>query len=280
LVLAIVALTAAYAAYRGGTWLVYDVVLKSPSFAVKTIDVRTDGVASNDELTRWSGIERGANLWALNLEQIRRDLELNPWVRAASVQRIPPHSLKIRVAERRVLARLRVPYVRPTPPHVRYASYYLDRDGWVIYLDDRTAAAESARRLSNLPRLLGLQFEEIRPGRSTDRPKVIAAMRLIEEFRRSPMVGRVKVESVDVSVPWGLTVTTSEGTRVTFGLDRLTRQLQIWRRIHDHGLTQGKRILTLDLSIRNYHPVVWSPIRRLSEPARRENVTGNSQRHV
>lgn len=52
------------------------------------------------------------NLFALDLARIKRDLELAPAIQSAAVERVLPHTLKIRVTEREPVAQIVVPSLR------------------------------------------------------------------------------------------------------------------------------------------------------------------------
>ena len=88
-------------------------------------------------------------------------------------------------------------------------------------------------------------------------PQVQAALQLITAFGRSPMAGLVDLRRVDVSAPGVVTVTTGQGSVITFGLDDQDQQLRRWRQIYDLGLSQQKSIATADLAVANNVPVRW-----------------------
>ena len=104
-------------------------VYENKAFAIEEIDVQTDGVISVDQLRRWAGVKPEENLLALDLARVKRDLELVPLVQSVSVERILPHTLRIRVTEREPIAQVNVPRPRPSGgvEHVRVSS----RRGWL-----------------------------------------------------------------------------------------------------------------------------------------------------
>jgi hypothetical protein len=71
--------------------------------------VQTDGVIAPEQLRRWTGVKPGANLIALDLAAVKRNLELVSVIDSVSVERVLPRTLKIRVTERDPVAQVNVP---------------------------------------------------------------------------------------------------------------------------------------------------------------------------
>jgi hypothetical protein len=246
-----------YLAYRMGNWALNRLVYENKAFAVQDIDVQTDGVISLDQLRRWAGVKPGANLLALDLACVKRDLELVPLVQFVSVERILPRTLRIRVIEREPIAQINVHRPR-RGGGVDLVVYQLDAEGYVMVpLDPRQRATPLNQPGDALPAIGGVNSSELQPGRRIDAPQVQAALRLILAFDQSPMAGLVDLRRVDVSSPEVLVVTTGQGSEVTFGLADLDRQLRRWRDIFDLGQNMNKAIATLDLAVTNNIPARW-----------------------
>lgn len=247
-----------YLVYRTGDWALNRLVYENEAFAIQEVDVQTDGVISLDELRRWTGVKPGANLLALDLASVKRDLELVPLVQSVSVERILPRTLRIRVAEREPMAQVNVPRPRPGGG-VDLAVYQLDASGYVMLpLDLRQRAILLNQPGDALPAICGVNSTELQPGRRLGAPQVQAALRLIMAFDQSPMAGLVDLRRVDVSSPEVLVVTTEQGSEVTFGLADLEQQLRRWRDIFDLGQTMSKAIAGLDLAVTNNIPARWN----------------------
>lgn len=247
-----------YLVYRTGDWALNRLVYENEAFAIQEVDVQTDGVISLDELRRWTGVKPGANLLALDLASVKRDLELVPLVQSVSVERILPRTLRIRVTEREPMAQVNVPRPRPGGG-VDLAVYQLDASGYVMLpLDLRQRAILLNQPGDALPAICGVNSTELQPGRRLGAPQVQAALRLIMAFDRSPMAGLVDLRRVDVSSPEVLVVTTGQGSEVTFGLADLEQQLRRWRDIFDLGQTMSKAIAGLDLAVTNNIPARWN----------------------
>jgi cell division septal protein FtsQ len=240
-----------------GEWALDKFVYKNSEFAIRQIEVRTDGVIAPDQLRRLSLVKPGENLIALDLAAVKRNLELVPTVGSVSVERILPRTLQIRVTERRPVVQVNVPRVATTGG-ITVSVFQLDADGYVMQpLDPRLCVIPLSQMSGQLPVIVGLNMYELQPGRRVELPQVLAALQLVAAFDHSPMAGFVDLRRIDVSSPGVVVATTEQGSRITFSLDNLDRQLRRWREIYDLGQRMNKAIVTLDLAVSNNVPVRW-----------------------
>jgi cell division protein FtsQ len=246
-----------YVLWRTGQWAMNRLVYENTAFAIQAVEAQTDGVISPDQIRRWANVKPGENLFALDLARVKRDLEMVPHVGFASVERVLPHTLRIRVSEREPAAQMNVPRTNGRGV-VEVAVFHIDPDGFVMLpLDPRQRTTPPGASDEPLPVLTGVGLHELQPGRRLDMPSVQAAMRLITEFAHSPMAGMVDLKRIDVGSPEVLVVTTGQGSEVTFGLSDLDRQMRRWREIHDQGQRMGKSLASLDLAVSNSIPARW-----------------------
>jgi cell division septal protein FtsQ len=246
-----------YLLWRIGGWALDHFVYENPAFAIQNIEVQTDGVIATDQLRRWAGVKAGDNLLALDLARVKRDLELMPLIGSVSVERILPRTLRIRVTERNPVAQVNVPRLDGRGG-VEVVVFQIDTEGCVMVpLDPQQRAVPLSQVDDQLPVLSGVNTRELQPGRRIESPQVQAAVRLIDEFDRSPMAGLVDLRRIDVSAPEVLVATTGQGSEVTFALQDLERQLRRWREIYDLGQRMSRVIATLDLAVPNNIPARW-----------------------
>ena len=243
--------------WRGGDWLIRRMVYDNEAFAIRSIDIRTDGVLPLEQLREWAGVKAGDNLLTVDLAEIKRHLELAPLIRKVSVERVLPNTLKLRVGEREPLVQARVLTPKPDDAGYEVAVYYLDEEGYVLRPLDNPPRPGGALAETNYAVLTGLGRLDLRPGRRAESPQVFTALRLLAAFGQSGMLGMSDLARIDVSTPEVLQVTTSLGSEITFGLENLETQLRRWRAVYDYGMTQGKQIASIDLSITNNLPVLW-----------------------
>ena len=232
-------------------------VYKNADFAIQQIDVQTDGVIAPEQLRRWTMVKLGANLIALDLASVKRNLELQPLIDSVSVERVLPRTLKIRVTERDPIAQVNVPRADGANG-IAVAVFLMDAEGVVMKpLDPRLSTVSLAQMHSPLPVIAGVNVFQLQLGRRVELPQVQAALQLITAFAKSPMAGLVDLRRVDISAPGVVVATTGQGSVITFGGDNLDQQLRRWRQIYDLGMRQQRAIASVDLAVANNLPVRW-----------------------
>jgi cell division septal protein FtsQ len=239
---------------RGGEWALEKLVYGNPAFAIHTVDIETDGVLSREQLRSWAGVRLESNLMRLDLNRIKRDLELVPVIESAAVERILPHTLRIRITERVPVAQVFLPSYwndgrgRPTV-------YTVDAHGYFMFPVESAQRESQSASKEALPALVGIPLADLRPGRRTALAQVHAALRLLQAFEQSPMAGRVQLRQVDLSSPWLLKVGTDQKSTIVFSLDNPEAQLRRWAAVYQYGLRSNKQIAWMDLSVANNVPV-------------------------
>jgi len=106
-----------YLFWRAGEWALDKFVYENSTFAIQGIEVQTDGVIAPEQLRRWTNVKPGANLIALDLASVKRNLELVSSIDSVSVERVLPCTLKVRVTERVPEAQVNVPVADPALDH-------------------------------------------------------------------------------------------------------------------------------------------------------------------
>lgn len=236
-------------------------VERNPFFAIKTIEIQTEGRWITPEQVRaWADVREGDNLLLLDLRRIKRDLEIIPQLATVSIERVPPHLLRIQVTEREPVAQVRGVQWSASG-EVLPVTYFLDPGGMVMPpLPAEAVPAERQAALASLPAVVGLDGREIRPGRPVQARSVLAALRLIRAFENAAVRRVASLVAVDVSDPELLVVRTGEGSEITLHPEGLDLQLRRWWVVHEAGARQSNVIATLDLSLTNHCPVVWAPV--------------------
>jgi cell division protein FtsQ len=250
-----VTVLALYLVWRIGEATLNVFVYENPDFAIQQIDVQTDGVIAPEQLRRWTGVKPGANLIALDLASVKRNLELVSLIDSVSVERVLPRTLKIRVTERDPIAQVNVPCADGANGIV-VSVFQLDADGMVMQpLDPRLCTVPLLQMNSQLPVIAGVNAFQLQPGRRVELPQVQLALQLIVAFDKSPMAGLVDLRRVDVSASGVLVATTAQGGEITFGLDNLDQQLRRWRQIYDYALSRKSNIASVNLAVANNIPL-------------------------
>ena len=254
----------AWLGWRGGELTVRRFVYQNPTFAIRGLQIETDGVLSTEQIRSWAGVKVNDNLLALDLARVERDLKLVPAIESVIVERALPSVLRIRITEREPLAQ--VAFAEP-PASLVSNRFTLDGNGYFMFpieASQRAIPVDSGNE--HLPLLTGIPTRDIRPGRQAESPQVRAALQLVQAFRGSAMAGVVDLKQIAVGTPGSLLITTAQGNEVTFGLHDFPAQLRRWRLVHDHAQRFGKHLLTLDLAVANHSPLQWADVTSVTPP--------------
>ena len=244
-----------YVLWRAGDWALNMLVYQNPAFAIREVEVQTDGVIAAAELRRWANVKPGENLLALDLVRVKRDLGRIPFIATVSVERILPKTLRLRVTEREAVAQIKGAQTR-AGGGVEMRVFYLDSGGYVMPpMAPRQRAKPTGSPEESFPSLTGLNLTNLQPGRRLDSAPVAAGLRLVSEFAGSPMAGLVDLHGIDVSATDVLVVTTGQGSEVTFSLNDLGRQLRRWREIYENMPQVKTSRVALDLAVSNNIPL-------------------------
>ena len=147
--------------WRAGQWTLNQLVYENRAFNIENIDIQTDGDIAVDQLRRWSGVHTGQNLFALDLAGVRRDLLLVSLIQSASIERVLPHTLRIRVVEREPLAQLSLPRPRPDG-RLELAVFHLDPEGYVLVpLAPQQRTPGTGVGANEFPVILGIKANEV-----------------------------------------------------------------------------------------------------------------------
>jgi cell division septal protein FtsQ len=268
-----------YLLWRSGEWALDKFVYENATFAIQSIEVQTDGVIAPEQLRRWTNVKLGANLIALDLATVKRDLEFIPAIESVSVERVLPRTLKVRVTEREPVAQINIP-TADAAGGIAVAVLQLDADGYIMKpLDPRQCVIAPSQMSGQLPVVTVLNPYQLQAGRRLESPQAQAALKLIGAFDHSPMAGLDDLRRVDVTSPGVIVVKTGQGSEITFALENLEQQLARWRKIYDLGQSMNKAIASADLAVANNVPVRWmaasaAPVTtpRNSIKPRRKNV--------
>jgi len=234
-------------------------ILDSPWFALKTIEIITDGDwVTREQVRKWTGLAEGENLLRVDPARLRGDLSVVPQIETVSVERVWPHLLRLRIHERRPVAQVEGLFSADDGTLLP-AVHYLDAQGMVMpQLPDRAVSDAKRQALAALPVIRGAANGDLADGRLLPAASPSRnALKLIGAFAQSPMAERVKLESVNVAEPGIVELTTTEGSMVTLGVGDFALPLRRWSVVCDAAQKLSRTIASLDLSVTNNCPVLW-----------------------
>src|SRR5438874_1414194 len=84
-----------YLLWRSCDWALDQFVFRNDAFAIRELDIQTDGSIPVEQLRKWAGVKTGDNLLALDLDRVKSDLQLSPMIQSVAVERVLPDALKI-----------------------------------------------------------------------------------------------------------------------------------------------------------------------------------------
>ncbi len=139
----------------------------SPRFGVRHLSFRGVVHANEEELTRRAGLVAGTNIFRIDLARAAREMEQDPWVRQASIERELPDTLRVSVTEHRPVAILAL--------------------GPLYVLDDHNRIFKRVTPTDHLdlPVITGLTREMVEQGRDAD--ALVTARSIVAAWARLPL---------------------------------------------------------------------------------------------
>jgi cell division protein FtsQ len=222
------------------------VLYDNPRYVLNKIEIEPRGHISEYLIRQAAGLERGQNLWALNLHQISHDLEKLPYVSSAKVERHFPDKLTILIKER-------TPVVKIVGLNIDLntrETFYLDRQGVVL----KPRPDES---VPLLPEVIGMTDAELEPGTKLDQPSLSKAMEILDAIDHSRLHTSIDIRTINLSDPLSITMVTRQDMAITFRLDCIDQQLQRLMQIVEYPDFQLRQIHTIDLTPDTNVPVTF-----------------------
>jgi cell division protein FtsQ len=242
-----------YGVWRLAKMTVNRLAYDNPRFAIRQIVVENDGVLTPERVVQFAGVQVGQNLLSIELDDVRRNLEMLPVVRAVEVRRMLPDRLFIRVDERTAVARLRV-----ATRELSDATFYVDRSGFVmkpIRLADGTLLQPQAPR--PVPVLTGVSLSDVRVGKPVESEQIYRALELLDKLDQSLAGSLVEVQQIDLSKPRQLVITTQQHTTVKIDVEQFPQQLRRLGVILRWAQQRQKPVQMVDLTVNRGVPVTF-----------------------
>jgi cell division protein FtsQ len=175
----VLGIVAVVGASVGVAWGAKRYMMTSPRFSVKTIAVEGNTRLSPEDVARTGGIAVGDNVFALDLDETRRKVEADPWVKNASVARKLPGSVVVKLVEHEPAA--------------------------VVAIGDRLFLASRAGEVFkeigaedplDFPVITGLEPEAAAADREGTEKRVVKALDLLDEVAKASFAARYPVQEV------------------------------------------------------------------------------------
>ncbi len=158
-------------------------ILNIQVFIIKNIEVDGNYYLSKNDVVSLSGIHTGVNIFAVNLDKIKENLQRDPHIKNIDIRRALPNSIIIEVNERNEVAV--IPY--------NGVYLHIDEDGYVIEVSKEYQDAK-------LPILSGFNIKKFMAGQylDTDRTTMynrsLSILKSLKDNDMEDMISEVRVD--------------------------------------------------------------------------------------
>ena len=233
----------------GGRLAAEKFFFRNAEYSLHHLEAQLDGIMTQQELVELTGFEEGKNLFLLDLDLANRKLAALPEVRSATLERVLPDTIKVKI-ERRLPVLLFAGSGDAEESFVSGKSFLCDRDGVLM---------QSTRldpEFLNLPVLKGVAPGATRLGMRLENDRLAYALRLQAALSEIPEE-TFKIRSIDVTKEYAAVVTDASNARYTFGNKDLPEQLERLRKLLAYFREVGRSIKTADLMLTRNTPVTF-----------------------
>jgi len=218
-------------------------------YALKTIEVTSDGNLTREAILRAANVSEGKNIFSISLPKVRDELGALPQVEESRIQRILPNKLVISIQERRPVAWV-------VPPETNVGSFNFES----AYLVDRRGILLKTKSLApeylGLPLIIGVDTSNCQAGQPLEQDDVKAAIDLIRASTEI-LQGRFQIQSIDVSKGYCLTVTDKQHASVTFSTDEIESQLHRLGTVLSYCDKNSRELQTVNLMAQRNVPATF-----------------------
>jgi len=233
--------------WLGGKEALRRFVWENPDYFLREINFATDGALTREQVLGVANITEGRNIFTVDLGHARAAIEQMPQVENAVVQRTLPNRMSITLRERRPIAWIAAR--GEEDPSSSDRSFMIDARG--IVLRSRMLLPE----YFHLPVISGFETGNLVPGERVNDLGMQAALELIRLDADST---RFQAQNIDLSKGYCLIVTDQQRAKITFGLDRIDKQLDRLYRCLDRAAADHKELQTVNLLVERNVPVTFS----------------------
>ncbi len=227
--------------------LLKQVLYTNPRYNLSEIDIEPKGRFTEYAIRQAANLEKGQNLWTLNLPEITKDLETLPYVSSAKVERHFPDKLTIVIRER-------VPVVKIVGLDSDLGTrepFYLDRDCFVLKPRENETAPV-------LPEIIGLTNAELEPGLQLDQPSLTRALQILYAINHSTLNTTIDIRTINLSDPLSITMVTTQDMSIRFQLDNIDEQLRRLKQVFEYADNLQRTVHTVDLTPNRNVPITFS----------------------
>jgi hypothetical protein len=249
----------------GGRWLYRQSLVENTEFKLQKLVIFTDGALTPKHLAEVAGVKAGTNMLSLDLEQIRESLEALPLVESATIERLFPSDLEIRITERRPIAWLACAE-EGVLPFTAETGVLLSDDGVALKCDIVLPQFERLPVISvnEMPDPATTGMSGLAEGPALR--NLPAALELLEKSRTKlanfsgfseNVTELLEIVEIQLYSAYSLTCIYNQDLRVTFAPTEIDRQLQDLEWILSETNSAGRRLSTVNTMMSRNIPVTF-----------------------
>ncbi|MBE0501297.1 MAG: FtsQ-type POTRA domain-containing protein [Desulfuromonadales bacterium] len=215
-----------------GGFFAVRMLFESGYFGVEKIRIMNLKRLSSEEIVAESDIRGGDNIFNLNLEQIGKKIEENPWVARAEIERIFPREVVIRITEREARAIINLDYL-----------YYVDIHGEIF----KSLSVDS--RL-DYPVITGLNRDYFLNQQEKAEALLVKAVGLLDLLALNTVFTVDQISEIHIDIKKGFVLTTNQsGVPVLLGHDNFRQKLARLEKIYEDIKPDLASLLGIDLNV-------------------------------
>ena len=212
----------------------YLVALSTPLFKLEDVSFKGIKRVSQAQLLQKGGLENGVNLLALNLSEVKKNMESTPWVKNVFLHRELPNKLQVEVTEQQPIFLVLV----------QQDLYYLNDEGLLFKKSEIKDGV-------SIPLLTGLEKKDWTPTgqlKSSILQELISLQRVLSQGR-DPFYPN-KLSEIHYDPDCGFSLFTIErGIRITLGKEEIPERIKRLERVWAELEKRPNQVLLKGISL-------------------------------
>lgn len=212
----------------------YLVALSTPLFKLEDVSFKGIKRVSQAQLLQRGGLENGVNLLALNLSEVKKNMESTPWVRKVFLHRELPNKLQVVVTEQQPIFLVLV----------QQDLYYLNDEGLLFKKSE-------IKDRASIPLLTGLEKKDWTPAgqlKSSILQEVVSLQRVLSQGGDPFYPNKLSEIHYDPDCGFSL-FTVERGIRITLGKEEIPERIKRLERVWAELEKRPNQVLLKGISL-------------------------------
>ena len=224
--------------YRG----IEHVFLGNERYILQEIELKTNGKLSHTRVVEAANIDLGANVFAINIDQLKESLTKLPEVISCDVERRLPGKLRITLMERVPIAWIESQTLNF--PGRKSGGILVDSKG--ITFPCESCLWNSAQ---DLPVIVvhGAEEENFLHGHAMKQPDIIRAIHLLKSFQNANIRAEWLPERIVLLNSYSMEAMCNDGSYAVFGMYEHERQINDFISVREHIIKSDRQVQHINL---------------------------------